>query len=230
MDEKKSIFNNSADDALDIKETVIKLWDNKILIAVFALVFALLFCIKAIYFTADTYTAKGVLYVSNKAESYDQDYTINAADIAVSRAVGQTSLEILQTRTFLEEVSKDIGGKYDWRDIYNMMYVVTINETELVQIQVTAYDSYDAYAICRGIVENAPEKLKQVYDGGNIVIVDNVYRPFLPNGKGTAKKTIIGFLLGAILGALYVFMRSFFDTRVRSSSEISKKYGVSILG
>ena len=41
---------------------------------------------------------------------------------------------------------------------------------------------------------------------------------------------VIGFIAGAALAALIIFLINLFDTRVKSSEELSNKYNLPILG
>ncbi len=211
---------------LDILEIM---WQRKLLIIGFVVVGIVVMFLKVQFFTADTYTSNGVLYVSS--QSNREELTgISAAAISSSRDLSMTAIETMKTRSFLSDVSKATGGKYSWEQIRNMMSVSVINDTELLSVRVTAGNADDAYNIAKSIILKAPQKLTSVFKAGEFSVVDNAVEPKGPNGKGLSRKVMIGAMLGAVLAAGIIFLISFFDTKVHKAEDITKRYGVSILG
>jgi len=225
---KQNLFQN--EEGLDVVNILQLLWKHKIPIVVLSAFFAIISVVRAMCFTNDTYTTTGVLYVSNQMEAPIDKATITANDIVVSRALGETYLEILNTRSFFEEVSKDVGGKFSPKDISGMINVEIINETELIRIYTTALTPEDAYLVSESIFKKAQDRLLKVYSSGRVEVIDAPYFPQQPNGKGVTKKAVSGIILGFALGVIYIFIRNFFDTKVRSSADVSRRYGLSILG
>lgn len=219
------------DDAeFDIIEFLGVLWEHKWFIVLLSVLLAAAMFVKTEYFTSDTYTSSGILYVSNKRDLSQQDNAIQKSDIESSRTLSTTYIEILKTRAFLTEVSNQIGGNYSWNQIANMLSISSMNETELLRISVRAHNAEDAYLIAKEIVNNAPEKLISVYKSGEVEVVDPPVRPEQANDKGLLKNIVLGAAAGMALGCIYVFLRCQFDTKIHKSEEIEKRYNVSILG
>ena len=109
------------------------LWMNKFLIITLACLVATGFLVKTVYFTEPQYVADGMLYVSNKDDLLLQD-RIQQSDIFSSRTLSETYIEILQSRSFLSDVSNATGAKYSWEEIKSMTKISSVNETELLSI------------------------------------------------------------------------------------------------
>lgn len=215
--------------SFDVVKILKDIWKYKLIIIAFTIISTVFMIVKIEFFTPDTYTASGVLYVSNQSSS-DSDETITSSKILASRVLSTTYIETLRLRSFLMDVSDSIDNKYSWRQIGNMMMVTPVNETEYLAILVTAGSPEDAYLITDAILNRAPSKFIETFKGGEAIIVDKAIYPQAPNSKGGLKKTVVSMFAGAILGVLFVCLLSFMDKKVHKSDDVAKRYNVSILG
>ena len=232
MDENRQYFimDDDKDEGLDIVGVVNSLWKHKMLIMALAFLVALSSFVYSVFFTDHTYTSTGIVYLSNKEEVPTQQTAVSANDIVISRALGETYKEILTTRTFYFEVSEDLNGEFTPGQVSGMMSVEIINETELIRIRTTAYDPNDAYKVAKSIFNKAQARLSRIYPNGRVEVIDEPYLPQAPNAKGTVRKTFLGFLIGAVLGIICVFVSKMFDIKIRNAADISKRYDISVLG
>ncbi len=214
--------------SFDVVKTLKDIWKYKLIIVAFAIISTAFMVVKIEFFTQDTYTASGVLYVSNSQS--DSNETITSTKILASRVLSTTYIETLRLRSFLMDVSDSIGNKYTWRQIGNMMTVAPVNETEYLAIVVTATNPEDAYLVTDAILKRAPDKFIETFKGGEAIIVDKVMLPQSPNSKGGLKKTVVAMIAGGILGVLTICLISFLDKKVRSGEDVAKRYNVSLLG
>ncbi len=216
---------------IDLMDIAKRLWAYKLPMVAVGIIVALLFSIKVAFFVEDRYVASGILYVTNRSDGSEEvNGEISKSDIETAISMSTTYKEILKTRTFLAEVSEDIGGKYSWKQIKGMMSITNINETELLQISVSANNPKDAYEVANSLINHAPKKLSGIFKQGQAEIVDE---PVLPTGavnKGIAGEAAKGFILGLFLVVAVVVVINLFDTKVRKSEEVAKRYDVSILG
>ncbi len=214
---------------LAITDIVNILWLNKFLIITLACLMATVFLVRTVYFSEPQYVADGMLYVSNKNNIILQD-EINQNDIISSRALSYTYIEILKSRSFLTEVSEATGGHYSWKSIKSMLTVSSMNETELLSISVQANNSADACNIARAVLDKAPGKLKNILNGGDVEIVDYIADEGTLVDPRIPGKTMLGFVVGAFLGAVIAFLRNLFDKKVHRGEDVAKRYNISVLG
>ena len=231
--------------SLNLVEILQYVWKGKFLILAVMLISALIMAIKVEYFTTDTYTADGVLYIysqnlddiqktpvtQNEGDESDENSTSVTGDaINDARTMSTTYMETLKLRSFLTEVSEETGRVYSWQAISNMMKISSVNETEYISVSITVDDPEMAYKIAKCICDKAQGKFSEIFKGGKAIIVDRVIYPQYPDSKGGLKKVFISLVLGGMLGALIVVLRNLFDRRIRESEEISSGYNISILG
>lgn len=208
------------------------IWKYKFLISGIVIAFVLFVSIKTVFYTPDTYTANGSIYVSNQATQQDENpsNSLVIGDIVTSRILSETYIETLRTRSFMLDVSKYLGKKYSWGQIQSMTKMQLINETELISFQVTTLTPESAYEIAEAIAARAPEKLAQIFDGGQAYIVDEPIKPTAPNAKGLLTKIMFAIFFGLLLGVFVAFLLNIADKKIHNAEDVAKRYNVSILG
>lgn len=95
-----------------IAEIFKMMWNYKLLILSVILILTLFVGIKTIFYTPDTFTANGSIYVSNQGTTTDDNpnSSIIVGDIVTSRILSETYIETLRTRSFMMDVSKSLNG------------------------------------------------------------------------------------------------------------------------
>ena len=234
---------------LDLLEILQYVWKGKFFILALMVISAMLMAIRVEFFVSETYTADGVLYIYSQFSNQTQNGTVavegeageaategetngavTGASINDARTMSTTYMETLKLRSFLTEVSEEIGGVYSWQQIKKMMQVSSVNETEYIMVSVTANNPKTAYRIADCICRKAQGKFAEIFKGGEAIIVDKVIYPQYADSKGGLQKVLISIFLGGALGTFIVVLMNLFDRKIRKSEEISEKYNVSILG
>ena len=115
---------------LDLLEILQYVWKGKFFILALMIISALLMAIRVEFFVSETYTADGVLYIysqfSNQTQNgettaeggiateAEKSDAVTGAAINDARTMSTTYMETLKLRSFLTEVSEEIGGVYSW--------------------------------------------------------------------------------------------------------------------
>ena len=85
-------------------------------------------------FIDPTYESTGALYVNSTAQT-SVSGEISSGTLAASQKLVSTYAEILQRRTFLEQVVKDLDNEYTVNEIKSMLRMEAVNETEILEIK-----------------------------------------------------------------------------------------------
>lgn len=174
------------------------------------------------------YSSSATVYINTQTEQKADD--INVSAITNAQELMPTYIEILSSKPFLETISDDIGNKYDYKQIKGMTSYSSKTDTNILSITVKANDSHDAFLIAESISHNTPDEIRRVFEGGSVKLINNAEESMSPIPSNSLKRGLIGFVAGAALAALIIFLINIFDTRVKSSEELSSKYGLPILG
>ena len=201
---------------VQILDILLERWIVVLLSAVFVGVFTFLY---SEIFIAPVYSSSALLYVNSNRQQVTED--ISQANIYSSRELVMTYAEILQTRTSLSRVAAEFNGKYSINQIKSMITMSPLNETEILTIAVKGTNPEDVYNITRSIVRYAPDELEKVVEAGSVKILDDASKTTVPISPNVRRNTFIGVFFGILLGALIVIILELFDTRIKSSDEIT---------
>lgn len=174
------------------------------------------------------YESTGTLYIDTQKEQTSDD--VNTTGLKNAQVLLPTYIEVLKSEPFLEIVSDDIDNKYSAASILKMLQYEAVEETNLINLKVATADPHDAYILARSIMRNAPEKITQIFEGGSVKIIEYPKEATSAVSGSDFKRGIIGFVAGAAVAMLIVFLVNLFDTTLKSSEELTKKYGLPILG
>lgn len=174
------------------------------------------------------YESRATLYVTTEKESKTDD--VNATALRNTQVLLPTYIEVFKSTQFLEAVSDDIANKYNAKSILSMVDFVAIDETNLIDITVKASDSHDAYLISKGIINNAPEYILKVFEGGSVKTIEYPTESANAIDDHSFKRGLVGFIAGAALAMLIIFLVNLFDTRVKGAEELTQKYNLPVLG
>ena len=168
------------------------------------------------------YSSSGTIYINTQKEQKTEDVNANALKSVMD--LMPTYIEVLQSKPFLQQVSDDIDNKYSFSEIKEAMTIKNIENTNMLTISVNNADSHDAYLICTSIINNAFDEIIRVFEGGSVKLIN------VPESTHSLKRGIIGFCVGAVIAMLIIFLINLFDTRVKSSEELTNRYKLPILG
>jgi len=210
---------------VDIVDMLLRRWW---LIVVSAITIGVIAFMYTSLFIDPMYRSEGALFVNSTQNQISGEVTTGA--LAASQKLVTTYAEILQRRTFLEQVVQDLDNKYTVAQIKNMLKMGAANETEILEITVTGKDPHDVYLIARSVLRHAPDELIRVVEAGSVKILDNAKENKTPISPNIRNNTLIGILVGILLGALIAVLLELFDTRIKSGEEISQRYDEPLLG
>ena len=197
------------------------------ILAIAAVSLGIIAFIYAQVFIDPLYQSDGTLYVSaQRTQSSD----ISQSSMAASTRLVDTYKEILVRRTFLSQVSHDVGDRYSVENLSRMISLESLNETEVMEIKVTGKIPEDVQLICNSVLSHASDELIRVINAGSVKILDNGQLPISPSSPDVKKYTLIAFLFGLVVGAVIVLLLDLFDTRIKSRDDVIEKYTEPLLG
>lgn len=200
------------------------------LIAILMIIFGAGTYIYSDLFIQPMYKTDGAIYVNCETEATQITDVASVGRLESNTRLATTYVEILKSRTFLTEVARDLNNKYSYSQIYNMLTIEPVNETELLRLTVECKSPEDACAIVESILMRAGDQLITVVKAGSVEIVDKPYVPTLPFSPNKSRNALLGVIIGGVLAVAIIFLMELFDTHIKTSDEIRQKYDEPILG
>ena len=169
---------------------------------------ALLIGIYSANFATKTYSSSVKFFVyavETQQELSDSTLARNAASntskINYAMQMMETYTEMLNTSEFAKRVANDLNKKYNsnytYKDISKCISIETKEDTAIMTMTVTTDDKATAFQIARQLEITVPKVMKNKNNGLlNASVEDAAIEASTPNGMGTVKKSILGFIGG----------------------------------
>lgn len=156
--------------------------------------------------------------------------TITNSDIQVNRNLVETYTQIIKSRKILSTVISQLGLTYSESVLANNVSVSAITDADIIRISVSDENNQLAADIANEIARVFIEDIKTRYNLQNVSVLDEAVAESNPYNVNIAKEIVLYILIGVVLGCAIVFVMFYFDTSIKSSTEIEEKFGLAVLG
>lgn len=199
---------------IDIAALLRAFWRNALVILLAALICGAGAFAYTFFYIEPSYDATITCYISNSSYSIGStSFSISTSDLYVSQMLTGTYLEILNSRTTLEEVIEEAGLTYDNGQPYSPDNLRMMIKTEASQdaggiFRVTVRSSNAALSekIANTIAKVLPDRVTEIIDGSTIRIVDYAIIPAARSSPSNAMNSAIGAFAGIVLSCLVIFL------------------------
>ncbi|MBQ8001177.1 MAG: hypothetical protein IJ298_08285 [Ruminococcus sp.] len=180
------------------------------------------------------YSSSIMLYVNNSSFSLgSSSFSISSSELTAAQSLVKTYTVILKNKTTLDQVNEKLKEKtdieYTWGELYDMIEAFSVNETEILEVKVTANDPYVAAEIVNTIAEVLPDRISEIIEGSSMEVVDigavreqKVY----PN---ITRFTEVGLLIGAVVALVALVILALIDDTIHDDEYILRTYDYPIL-
>lgn len=200
----------------------------KIIIIVTVLVLYVGMCYSVII-KKPLYDAETTVILVNKADS-GLSASNTQVEVSLNQKLVETYTQIVKSKTVLKEVKSALGLEYSIDQLYSMISVSGVGNTEIIKINVRSDNNAEAASIANKVAEQFKKRVVNIYNLENVTVLDSATVPTNPSNINIIKDIIIYFLVGFVLSCGIVFMFYYFDNTVKSKEQIEKKLGISVIG
>ena len=176
------------------------------------------------------YSSTILLYVNNNSISVgNTSFNITASEITAAQSLVNTYGEILNNRTTLERVADKAGVDYSYQQLSGMIVSSPANETEIMQVTVTAEDPYEAARIANCIAEVLPQRIVEIIDGATMVPVDYAVPNLQKISPSITRYTAVGGMLGVLFSIILLVIAAMMDDTIHDEEYVLSAYDYPIL-
>ena len=220
------------------------------LLVVFALIGVLMGYFYTSHFTTLTYSSdvKFLAYAvdgnddlgeispsSSSGNSNEYVRTSNTSKMNYAMKMLPTYVEVMNTNEFMTKVTnalnKNLNSNYSVGTIKNSIQIELIEDTAIFDMKVTTTNAELSYNIAKQLETSVPQMMKQTNNSlVHASVQDKAVKAASAGSLGYPKKCAIGAVIGIVIAAAYVVLRTLFDVRIKSSDELSDKYNIPVLG
>ena len=168
------------------------------------------------------YTATAKMYmVSSSSQS-----VVDLTDLNIGQSISSDYVELLKTRPIVEGVIKEQGLDYTYNELVNMISLSVVNNTRIIQINVTSTDNEEAMNIANALAEKGVKELPKVMETPEPHIAEYAIVPVNKSSPSLTKNTMIGALLGLLLMLAIFTIRFLMDDTFKTAEDIEREFGV----
>lgn len=173
------------------------------------------------------YTSNARIMVVNRQNTD----AITATDLTSSTTLSNDYVEIVTSRSVLEQVIADLDLDYSVEKLKSKVGASVVTNTRMISISVTDTDPILAKKITDSISTVTSTRICEIMNIENMVsIVDEGSLPTEPSSPATKRNTVIIALLAVIVTAAIIIVIGIKDDRIKTQEDVERYLGVSVLG
>lgn len=157
-----------------------------------------------------------------------QKYTQN--DVLLNQNLVPTYSNIIKSRSVLKQVISNNKLDYTTEQLSNLITVSSVEDTEIIKVTVMNENNELAKDIANAIAPVFSKKVKGLYNINNVSVLDTAELATSPCNINYMKEILIYIMVGFILGSGVIFIIYYFDTTIKSASDIEEKLKLTVLG
>ena len=216
---------------LDLKELLSLFWSKIFQIIVIVLITTGVGIIYTYGFTTPKYSSSTTLVLtgSEKTAGTDSANSITTTDVTLNSKLISTYREIATSDKVVRKVINNLGLDISEQSLKNGITVKVVSDSEVIKISVTNEEPETASKIANELATVFSEQVKEIYNIDNVHVVDMAEKPSEPSNINHAKDVMIFVLIGVVISVIYVLLDNMLDTTIKTTEDIEKTCGVTVL-
>ena len=142
----------------------------------------------------------------------------------------KTYTEIIKSRKIINQVKEELNLDLTDKEIYDMLKVTAVNDTELITITVDNTSKKLASDIANTIADVFIEEIKQTMEINNIKVIDMAIEGENPVSPRILLNCIIGLSGGLLIGLILAFLIESMDNKIKNHEDVKKYLKLKTLG
>ena len=231
MDEKttmgQSLRSMEDEETIDLMEIARLLWAHIVQIVAAAVAAALICLLVCMFVLTPKYQASINMIVNTRQ---DTTTTFTSDNFNSAKNLISTYAVIIKSNTVLNEVIDTLDLDMTYGQLYGMVSVTGVDDTQIMKIAVTDTDAKRAGEIAQTIADIVPDVLVEKVEAGSCKTVSDV--SVNPNKvfPQTKKYVVMAGLLGAVAVCGVLVLAHLLHDTIVDDEDVQKKLGLPMLG
>ena len=206
---------------IDLLELMYCLLGGWKIILCLALICAIVAGVFTVFFVTPMYCATSTIYVLSRKDS-----AINMSDLQIGTALTSDYVKVFSMWEVHEEVIANLDLPYSYAQMEKMLTVNNDSGTRMLDISIKSPSPTEAAAIANEYANVVSQYIAQTMatDKPNIMSVALV--PTNPVSPNKTKNIMLGFILGFLLGAGFITLRTITNDTYKTAEDIRKYTGL----
>ena len=174
------------------------------------------------------YRAEATMIVNTRQ---DQTATVTNDQITSAQKLVDTYSIIIRSRRVIDPIMEKLNIEDEYEDFVETILVESVNDTQVMSIQVENKDPEIALQVVQEIVNRAPGAIISTVEAGSVNVVSEPYvNAEEPVSPSKLKNTAIAALIGLFISSGTFLLIAFLDNTFKSEEDIQKQLGLVTIG
>ena len=222
---------------IDLKELFSMFWEKRLIILAIIAVCTIIGIIYTLGFVTPEYTSSTTLVLvqgdeitDTSGDTTENTTSITTSDVTLNSQLVSTYSELIKSKSIIREVISNLGiSELEEDEVRKNITVSAVEDTEVIEITVTDENAEYASRIANEIASVFTERVAEIYNINNVYIIDEAEVSEEPSNINHVKDILIFMVVGIVVAAAYVIIISLLDTTVKTSEDIEKGTGLTVL-
>ncbi|HGQ6125735.1 TPA: capsular polysaccharide biosynthesis protein [Streptococcus pneumoniae] len=213
---------------IDVFQLVKTLWKRKLMILLMALVTGAGAFVYSTFIVRPEYTSVTRIYIVNRNQGDKAGLTNQ--DLQAGTYLVKDYREIILSQDVLEKVAANLKLDMPAKTLTSKVQVTVPADTRVVSISVKDKQPEEASRIANSLREVATEKIVAVTRVSDVTTLEEARPATTPSSPDVRRNSMFGFLGGAAVTAIAVFLIELLDTRVKRPEDVEDVLQIPLLG
>lgn len=177
-----------------------------------------------------TFESRVTFYVYNNSGGASQSGSIDKSDLQAAESLATTYSKILESNSVLNAVLSDLNSTLTRKELAQMVDVAVVTNTQLLEVVITSTDANFACNVAESFASVAPAEIVRITKVGGVEVVDHPEVATEQASPRTAFDTAIAVVVGVIIAAVIIILKTLSDTTIYLPEDIEKLVGVAVIG
>ncbi len=174
------------------------------------------------------YRAEATMIVNTRQ---DQTATVTNDQITSAQKLVDTYSIIIRSRRVVDPIMEKLNIEDDYESFVKNIIVESVNDTQVMSIQVENKDPEIALQVVQEIVDRAPGAIISTVEAGSVNVVSEPYvNSEVPVSPSKLKNTAIAAFIGLFISSGAFLLIAFLDNTFKSEEDIQKQLGLVTIG
>lgn len=212
---------------IDLRELYYVLRKRIVAILLTGMIFAGVAGVYSFFIAEPVYQSTARLYITTQSTSLT-----SLADIQMGEVLTSDYVELIQSRTLVEEVILNLGLEYDetYDSIKDRLTVVNPEDTRILNISIHGPDPKENKQLANEFAKVARHKISEVMKTDEPSLWETAVSKGDPIKPEKTKNVALGFIIGALLASLIVVISHLMDDAIKTNEDAERYLGLMVLG
>lgn len=208
---------------IELWQIVSKRWKMIILVTLLA---ALICAAVSLFLIKPQYVASSTLMVMKPVEAEQILYQ----DVQVSRQLADTYQVVVHSRRVLDKVTRSLNLPYTHEQMQEKVKVSSVQDTEIITIDVTDTDPYLAARMSNLIAQTFMQEITEIMNIDNVSLIDEAAVPDNPVSPRVGLNIAVAMVLGFMVAVGLALLQHYLDQTLKTTEEVENLLGLTVLG